>query len=71
MKTTLTFAEWVEAKPGRPQETAAHFGRSKTAISLWKRQGVPVAFMTAMRDFTHGEVSLEKMLESRREAAET
>jgi len=58
----MTFNDWLAAEKGRASAIAAHFGVSPAAVSQWKVNGVPVANMKAVRDFTGGEVSLEDML---------
>lgn len=58
----MDFSTWLEAERGRLSATAAHFGKSLSAISQWKTNGVPVDLMKAVRDFSGGEVTLEEML---------
>lgn len=41
---------------------AAHFNVSPAAVSQWKTNGVPLANMKAVRDYTCGEVTLEEMV---------
>ena len=67
----MTFNDWLAAEKGRAAALAAHFGVSPAAVSQWKVNGVPVANMKAVRDFTAGEVSLEDMVpDPRGKAAE-
>lgn len=54
--------EWLNKEVGRSAKLAAHFNRTPGAISQWRKNGVPVNFMTSVRDFTDGEVTLEDML---------
>jgi DNA-binding transcriptional regulator YdaS (Cro superfamily) len=53
---------WLAAEKGRAAALAAHFAVTPAAISQWKSNGVPVAHMKAVRDFTGGEVTLEEMV---------
>jgi len=53
---------WLEAEKGRSASLALHFGVSPAAISQWKRNGVPLDNMKAVRDFTEGAVTLEEMV---------
>jgi hypothetical protein len=58
----MNFSQWVAAEPGRAAKVAAHFGVGAAAISQWKRDGVPLGRMKAVRDFSGGEVTLEEMV---------
>lgn len=53
---------WLELEKGRSTALADHFGVSRSAVSQWKSNGVPLAYMKAVRDFTGGEVTLEEMV---------
>lgn len=53
---------WLDAEKGRSAAMAAHFGRTRAAISQWRENGVPVGLMKSVRDFTGGEVTLEEMV---------
>lgn len=59
---------WLEAEKGRSAALAAHFGKTPAAISQWKRNGVPLDVMKAVREFTAGEVTLEEMVPNTRPA---
>lgn len=58
----MDFTSWVEAEKGRAAALAQHFGKTAGAVSQWKTNGVPVALMKAVRDFTGGAVTLEEMV---------
>jgi hypothetical protein len=58
----MDFTSWLEAEKGRATALALHFGKTPAAISQWKNNGVPVALMKAVRDFTGGAVTLEEMV---------
>lgn len=58
----MDFGQWVEAEPGRASTVAAHFKVGISAVSQWKRDGVPLKRMKAVRDFSGGEVTLEEMV---------
>lgn len=53
---------WLEAEKGRAAALASRFDVTPAAISQWKKNGVPLAHMKAVRDFTNGAVSLEEMV---------
>jgi hypothetical protein len=59
---SMDLATWLEAEKGRASALAEHLNKTLSAISQWKRNGVPVALMKAVRDFTGGAVSLEEMV---------
>jgi hypothetical protein len=58
----MNLSEWLEAEKGRSAALANHFGKSAGAISQWKGNGVPLALMKAVRDFTGGVVTLDEMV---------
>jgi hypothetical protein len=53
---------WLDARKGRSRDLAAHLGVSKTAVSLWRDNGVPVAYMPRINVFTGGEVGIDEMV---------
>lgn len=65
----MNFSEWLEAEKGRGAEVAAHFSVTPAAVSQWKTNGVPLAHMKALRDFTGGAVSLEELVPAPQQAA--
>jgi DNA-binding transcriptional regulator YdaS (Cro superfamily) len=66
----MDLTTWLEAEKGRSAALAAHFGKTPAAISQWKRNGVPLDVMKAVRDFTAGEVTLEEMVPDARRVPE-
>jgi len=58
----MDLTAWLEHKKGRSAALAAHFGVSRSAVSQWKANGVPVDYMKAVREFTAGQVTLEQMV---------
>lgn len=58
----MNFTTWVEAEKGRAAALAARFGKTPAAVSQWKRNGVPVELMKAVRDISGGAVTLEEMV---------
>ncbi len=58
----MDLTSWLEAEKGRSVALAAHFEKSTSAVSQWKTNGVPLALMKAVRDFTGGVVTLEEMV---------
>lgn len=58
----MDLATWLEMEPGRSAALAQHFGVTPAAVSQWKANGVPVARMKAVRDFTGGAVTLDEMV---------
>lgn len=53
---------WLGAEKGRSLALAQHFGVTPAAVSQWKRNGVPLGNMKAVRQFTEGQVTLEEMV---------
>lgn len=53
---------WLDAERGRLTAIAAHFGKSQSAVSQWRTNGVPPYLMKAVREYTGGAVTLDDML---------
>jgi DNA-binding transcriptional regulator YdaS (Cro superfamily) len=60
---------WLEAEKGRSATLAEHFGVTPSAVSQWKKNGVPLDFMKAVREFTGGAVTLDEMVPEAAEPA--
>lgn len=58
----MNLTAWLEQEKGRSATLAAHFSKTPAAISQWKKNGVPVDLMKAVRDVTRNEVTLEEMV---------
>jgi len=58
----MNFKNWLDAEKGRAAALASHFGKTPSAISQWKDNGVPVDLMKAVRDLSGGDVTLEEMV---------
>jgi DNA-binding transcriptional regulator YdaS (Cro superfamily) len=58
----MNLSTWLETEKGRSAALAAHFGKTPAAISQWKKNGVPVEHMKAVREFTSGAVTLDEMV---------
>ena len=54
--------EWLNKEVGRASRLSSHFGRTASAVSQWRTNGVPTDLMKSVRDFTNNEVTLEDML---------
>ncbi len=54
---------WLDQEKGRAAALAAHLGVSRTAVSLWRENGVPMGQMLGVVDFTQGEVTVADMAE--------
>jgi hypothetical protein len=54
--------EWLDMEVGRAAKMAATFKRTASAVTQWRTNGVPVALMKDVRDFTKGEVTLDEMI---------
>lgn len=68
----MRFGDWLQAERGRVNLVAAHFQVTKSAVSQWVANGVPMDRVVAVRDLTGGAVSIEEMVRARtarREAA--
>ena len=57
----MNLKAWLEAERGRHKALAAHLGVSPGRVTQMAQAGVPAKHMLAIRDFTHGEVTLEEM----------
>ena len=53
---------WLDEAPGRLTSMAAHFRVTPSAISQWRKNGVPLDRMRVVSDYTGGAVSLEDMV---------
>lgn len=58
----MNLTHWLEAEKGRAAALALHLGVTRSAVSQWKANGVPVNSMKAVRDFTEGAVTLDEMV---------
>lgn len=61
----MNLRTWLSEERGRHAALAAHIGVSPGRMSQIAADGVPVKFMTAVRDFTGGAVTLEEMVEEK------
>lgn len=55
---------WLEQpeNSGKAAWLADQLGRSRTAVSLWRTEGVPMPLMRRVSELTAGVVSVESML---------
>lgn len=58
----MKLTTWLDADRGRLKALATHFGLTQSAVSQWRKNGVPPSRMKAVRDFTNCEVTLDEML---------
>lgn len=58
----MTLSEWLDGERGRLTALALHFDVTQAAVCQWRTNGVPLARMKAVRDFTDGAVSLDEMV---------
>lgn len=64
---TMTFGEWLKAKPGRVRAVAERFGIGERAVYFWTEPpGVPPKRMLDILEMSDGEVSLASMLQDRK-----
>ena len=54
---------WLDAEPGRATWLADNLGRSKTAVSLWRDEGVPMLLMKRIEELTEGAVTVAAMFD--------
>ncbi len=54
---------WLDAEKGRASALAQHLNVSKTAVSLWRENGVPMPHMLGVVEFTAGAVTVAEMAE--------
>jgi hypothetical protein len=55
--------QWLDAEPGRATWLAENLDRSKTAVSLWRDEGVPMLLMKRVEELTGGVVTCSAMFE--------
>lgn len=65
----MNLNEWLDKQPGRVVAMAARFGVSHSAVSQWRKNGVPLRHMPAVSDFTGGDVSLSELAQAGATAA--
>jgi hypothetical protein len=53
---------WLDGDKGRATWLAEQLGRSKTAVSLWRNEGVPLALIPRIAELIGGAVTVEAML---------
>jgi hypothetical protein len=53
---------WLDAETGRSSWLAQRLDRSKTAVSLWREDGVPLTLIPRIAEVTDGAVSADEML---------
>lgn len=58
----MTLHEWLDANPGKASWLADQVNRSKTAVSLWRNEGVPLPLIPRIAELTGGAVTQEAML---------
>lgn len=58
----MNLNEWLDKEAKRTKKLAEHLGRTASAVSQWRTNGVPVDLMKSVRNFTNGEVTLEEMI---------
>jgi len=56
--------QWLDQpeNAGKAAWLADQLGRSKTAVSLWRTEGVPMPLMRRVAELTEGAVSVDAML---------
>lgn len=59
---------WLGSEFGRSIALAAHLGVSKSAVSQWQSNGIPILHMQIISDYTAGEVTLADMVTASIEA---
>lgn len=60
--TPTTLDAWLSEVEGRAAAMARHFNVSDAAVNDWRKNGVPVRRMKAVRDYTGNCVTLESMV---------
>jgi hypothetical protein len=54
--------QWLDENPGKAAWLAAQLGRSKTAVSLWRSEGVPLPLIPRISALTKRAVGEDDML---------
>lgn len=58
----MTFSEWCDAEKGRCLLLAAHFKRSKGAISHWKLRGPPLEKWREIVKLSEGAITFDDLV---------
>jgi len=66
----MELTKWLDAERGRAKALAEHVGRSKVAVTLWRRDGVPMPLMREVSAFTKGAVPVSTLLKHALECAD-
>ena len=61
----MNIESWLKGERGRSLALASHLGVTQSRVSQFAADGVPVKYMTAVVDFTGGEVSLDELVRAR------
>jgi DNA-binding transcriptional regulator YdaS (Cro superfamily) len=56
---------WLDQERGRYTALANHLGVSVGRVSQMADDGVSTKYLFSVRDFTHGQVTLEELVEAR------
>jgi len=59
----MKFHQWIAGERGRQKLVAEHFDITKSAVSQWVQNGVPVDRMLAVRTLSGGAVTLEELMD--------
>ncbi len=58
----MQLTEWLESEKGRSLALSKFIGVTRSAVSQWKTNGVPLDHMRTVSKFTGGAVTLEDMV---------
>lgn len=64
---TPTFPAWLDAEQGRATRIAEHFKVTRSAVSQWRTNGIPVHYILDLHALIGGDVPLDALV--RRPAA--
>lgn len=61
----MNLKNWLDEERGRQKALAAHLGLTAGRVSQMAESGVPDRYKLKVRNFSHGSVTLESMVEDR------
>lgn len=66
-RAALSFPAWLDAEKGRATRIAEHFKVTRSAVSQWRTNGIPVHYILDLHALIGGDVPLDALV--RRPAA--
>ena len=58
----VSFSDWLDAEHGRATRVAAHFKVTRSAVSQWRTNGIPVGYILDLHALIGGAVPLDALV---------